>query len=118
MNTTGKLDSTAAASGGILSRERIIAKKGFNRWLVPPAALAIHLCIGMAYGSSVFWLPLSRAVGTATGTKVPSCAGAATTFRALLFVQHWWQVFLGNASRFDRPHDGIFCLLLPRHILL
>jgi hypothetical protein len=80
MNTTGKLDSTAAASGGILSRERIIAKKGFSRWLVPPAALAIHLCIGMAYGFSVFWLPLSRAVGTATGTKVPSCAGAATTF--------------------------------------
>ena len=36
---------------------------GFNRWLVPPAALAIHLCIGMAYGFSVFWLPLSRALG-------------------------------------------------------
>ena len=33
---------------------------GFNRWLVPPAALAIHLCIGMAYGFSVFWLPLSQ----------------------------------------------------------
>ncbi len=29
----------------------------------PPAALAIHLCIGMAYGFSVFWLPLSRAIG-------------------------------------------------------
>jgi hypothetical protein len=28
----------------------------------------------------LFWLPLSRAVGTATGTKVPACAGAATTF--------------------------------------
>lgn len=39
---------------GILDRERIIAKPGFNRWLVPPAALAIHLCIGMAYGFSVF----------------------------------------------------------------
>ncbi|HYM42821.1 MAG TPA: OFA family MFS transporter, partial [Steroidobacteraceae bacterium] len=34
----------------------------FNRWLVPPAALAIHLCIGMAYGFSVYWLPLSRAI--------------------------------------------------------
>ena len=45
-----------------LSRERIVAKPGFNRWLVPPAALAIHLCIGMAYGFSVFWLPLSRAL--------------------------------------------------------
>ncbi|WQG59224.1 OFA family MFS transporter [Pseudomonas sp. RTB3] len=46
-----------------LSKERIIAKPGFNRWLVPPAALAIHLCIGMAYGFSVFWLPLSKALG-------------------------------------------------------
>lgn len=51
------------ADVGILDRERIIAKPGFNRWLVPPAALAIHLCIGMAYGFSVFWLPLSRALG-------------------------------------------------------
>ena len=48
---------------GILSKERIIAAPGFNRWLVPPAALAIHLCIGMAYGFSVFWLPLSKALG-------------------------------------------------------
>ena len=62
MNTTVNLDRAAAASDGILSRERIIAKAGFNRWLVPPAALAIHLCIGMAYGFSVFWLPLSRSV--------------------------------------------------------
>jgi len=51
------------ASTGLLDRERIIAKAGFNRWLVPPAALCIHLCIGMAYGFSVFWLPLSRALG-------------------------------------------------------
>jgi len=48
---------------GLLSKERIIARPGFNRWLVPPAALAIHLCIGMAYGFSVFWLPLSMAIG-------------------------------------------------------
>lgn len=46
-----------------LGRDRIIAGPSFNRWLIPPAALAIHLCIGMAYGFSVFWLPLSRAVG-------------------------------------------------------
>jgi MFS family permease len=51
------------ASPGFLSKERIIAQPGFNRWLVPPAALAIHLCIGMAYGFSVFWLPLSKAIG-------------------------------------------------------
>ena len=64
--TTGGLSEP-----GILDRERIIAKPGFNRWLVPPAALAIHLCIGMAYGFSVFWLPLSRALGAETPA---SCA--------------------------------------------
>ncbi len=53
----------SGGSAGILDRERIIATAGFNRWLVPPAALCIHLCIGMAYGFSVFWLPLSRAIG-------------------------------------------------------
>lgn len=54
---------TFTGSVGILDKERIVAQPGFNRWLVPPAALGIHLCIGMAYGFSVFWLPLSRAIG-------------------------------------------------------
>ena len=48
---------------GFLDKELTVAGPGFNRWLLPPAALAIHLCIGMAYGFSVFWLPLSKAVG-------------------------------------------------------
>ncbi|MDE2475930.1 MAG: MFS transporter, partial [Alphaproteobacteria bacterium] len=51
------------APAGLLDRSRIIARPGFNRWLVPPAALAIHLCIGVAYGFSVFWLPLSKMLG-------------------------------------------------------
>ena len=50
---------------GWLDRARTVAGPGYNRWLVPPCALAIHLCIGMAYGFSVFWLPLSRAIGIA-----------------------------------------------------
>jgi MFS family permease len=56
---------------GILDREQIIAAAGFNRWLVPPAALCIHLCIGMAYGFSVFWLPLSRALGITAPKACP-----------------------------------------------
>jgi MFS family permease len=59
------------AHGGLLDRERTIAKAGFNRWLVPPAALCIHLCIGMAYGFSVFWLPLSRALGLTQSNSCP-----------------------------------------------
>lgn len=62
MESISKIETVAAAKASILSRERIIARPGFNRWLVPPAALAIHLCIGMAYGFSVFWLPLSQAL--------------------------------------------------------
>ncbi len=46
-----------------LSRSRTVAGPGFNRWLVPPAALCIHLCIGQAYAFSVFNLPLTRLLG-------------------------------------------------------
>jgi MFS family permease len=52
--------SSRARAPGFLDRERTIAGPRFSRWLVPPAALAIHLCIGMAYGFSVFWLPMSK----------------------------------------------------------
>lgn len=45
------------------TKEFIEAKPGFNRWLVPPAALAIHLCIGQAYAFSVFRLPMTRLLG-------------------------------------------------------
>jgi len=46
-----------------LKRESTIAKAGYNRWLVPPAALAIHLCIGQIYAYSVFNGPLTRLIG-------------------------------------------------------
>src|SRR5487761_1248683 len=55
----------ATNSYGLLAKERTIAQAGFNRWLVPPAALAIHLSIGMAYGFSVFWLPMTHLVPNA-----------------------------------------------------
>src|ERR1700760_1274531 len=55
--------TTTGVASGIFDREHTVAKPGFNRWLVPPAALCIHLCIGMSYGLSVFWLPLSRSIG-------------------------------------------------------
>ena len=41
----------------VLSRSAIVAPKNFNRWLIPPAALAIHLCIGQVYAFSVFKIP-------------------------------------------------------------
>ncbi len=67
-------------SSGVLDRERIIATGGFNRWMVPPAALAIHLCIGMAYGFSVFWKPLQGALAGADGKPLAECSAGAVTF--------------------------------------
>ncbi|MBC7796111.1 MAG: OFA family MFS transporter [Pyrinomonadaceae bacterium] len=44
-------------------RENTVAPAGYSRWLVPPAALAVHLCIGQAYALSVFNLPMSKLIG-------------------------------------------------------
>ncbi|WP_426162835.1 OFA family MFS transporter [Sandarakinorhabdus sp. DWP1-3-1] len=65
-----------------------VAPPGFNRWLVPPCALAIHLCIGMAYGFSVFWLPLARAIGISDPVV---CAGM-TLADALTTTSCDWRV--------------------------
>src|SRR3984893_8244946 len=74
---------------GLLDRERIIARPGFNRWLVPPAALAIHLCIGMAYGFSVFWIPLSRAIGI---SKSVACPVDISLVQALFVANCDWKI--------------------------
>ncbi|WP_374586780.1 OFA family MFS transporter [Ideonella dechloratans] len=73
----------------MLSKERIIAAPGFNRWLVPPAALAIHLCIGMAYGFSVFWLPLSKALGIKEALK---CGPEVGFFQQLFTTSCDWPI--------------------------
>ena len=72
-----------------LDKERTIAGPGFNRWLVPPAALAIHLCIGMAYGFSVFWLPLSKALGIKESVK---CGPDIGFFAELFTTQCDWRI--------------------------
>jgi MFS family permease len=75
MSTVMNGSEPVPASGGWLSKERTIAAPGYNRWLLPPAALAIHLCIGMAYGFSVFWLPLSKAIGVKASLVCPKDVG-------------------------------------------
>ena len=47
----------------ILDRSNSVAEPEYNRWLVPPAALSIHLAIGQAYAFSVFNLPLTKLIG-------------------------------------------------------
>jgi MFS family permease len=51
------------ASVAILDKERVIAPTGYSRWLIPPAALCVHLCIGQAYAFSVFNLPMTKLIG-------------------------------------------------------
>ena len=92
---------------GLFDKQRYIARPGFNRWLVPPCALAIHLCIGMAYGFSVFWLPLHKAIGI---TKPIDCPKDVGFFETLTTTSCDWKistlgwmftlffVFLGTAS--------------------
>jgi MFS family permease len=65
LSTYGSTAGMPVAGGSVLDRERTIAGPRFNRWLVPPAALAIHLCIGMSYGFSVFWLPMTKLIPNA-----------------------------------------------------
>lgn len=74
---------------GILDARRIIAPPLYNCWLVIPAALAIHLSIGMAYGFSVFWLPLTRAVGVSHLVPAPQ---HATFFDRVFSSSHDWSV--------------------------
>jgi MFS family permease len=88
MTTISSAGTVPGNGAGILDREHTIAKAGFNRWMVPPAALCIHLCIGMAYGFSVFWLPLSRAVGL----TAPKACPDISLFQELFTTTCDWKV--------------------------
>jgi MFS family permease len=88
MTVAGAVTDSPGSQIGLLDRRRIIARSDFNRWLVPPAALAIHLCIGMAYGFSVFWLPLSKALGH---DKSIGCPGM-TLGQALFTTSCDWRI--------------------------
>jgi MFS family permease len=63
MSSTTRPSHHGVASPGLLHRDRTIAGPGFSRWMVPPAALCVHLCIGQAYAFSVFNLPMTKLIG-------------------------------------------------------
>jgi MFS family permease len=62
MSTTSG-PASGAASPPFFSKQATVAQPGFSRWMVPPAALAVHLCIGQAYAFSVFNGPLTKVIG-------------------------------------------------------
>jgi MFS family permease len=51
-----------------LDRQHTVAPPGYSRWLIPPAALCVHLCIGQAYAFSVFNLPMTKLLGITQST--------------------------------------------------
>ncbi len=57
------ISSSGGAVRGLFHRDRTLADPGFSRWMVPPAALCVHLCIGQAYAFSVFNLPMTKLIG-------------------------------------------------------
>jgi len=52
----------------LLSKDRTIAPPSYSRWMIPPAALCVHLCIGQAYAFSVFNLPMTKLLGITQST--------------------------------------------------
>jgi MFS family permease len=115
------LAESGASKRGLLDKERTIAPPGFSRWLIPPAALAIHLSIGMAYGFSVFWLPMSKLVPggamcgggfwgelTATGCNwsTPAVTHIFETFIAMLGVSA--AIFGGWVERVGPRKSGVY----------
>ena len=106
-STSVRPEIASTTSAGFFDRRRIIARPGFNRWFVPPAALAIHLCIGTAYGFSVFLQPLSRVLGVTAPVR---CASRMGLWGALFTTDCDWRisdlgwiytlffVFLGTAA--------------------
>lgn len=79
---------------GLLSKERIVAKPGFNRWLVPPASIGIHLCIGSVYAWSIYNPALTKVYGVVT------TASGDWSLKDVVWVFTVAIVFLGLAAAF------------------
>ena len=77
---------------GFLKKDRIVAKPGFNRWLVPPASIAIHLCIGSVYAWSIFNPPLVKQLG------VVASSADDWTLSSVVWIFSTAIVFLGLAA--------------------
>jgi MFS family permease len=76
-----------------LDKSKAVAPPGYNRWLVPPAALAIHLSIGQVYSFSVFTIPMSKVIVTGTGGT-----GRDWTLEQLAWIFSIAIVFLGISA--------------------
>ena len=88
--------SSQSAGGALafLKKENIVAEPGYNRWKVPPASIAIHMCIGSVYAWSLFNSPLTRELGVATSSADD------WTLSSVVWIFSTAIVFLGLAAAF------------------
>jgi len=86
---------------GVLDAERIVAEPGYSRWLIPPAALAIHLSIGQVYAFSVFKRPLQVHFGT-------SLTAIAWVFSIAIVMLGLSAAFLGTWVERNGPRKAMF----------
>ncbi|MEH6442817.1 MAG: OFA family MFS transporter [Oceanospirillaceae bacterium] len=84
--------SKPAGAFGFLKKERIVADSDFNRWLVPPASIAIHLCIGSVYAWSIFNPALIKQIG------VVASAADDWSLSSVVWIFSTAIVFLGLAA--------------------
>ncbi|PHS32668.1 MAG: MFS transporter [Methylophaga sp.] len=78
----------------LFSKQRIVAKEGFNRWLIAPVALGIHLCIGSVYAWSLFNPALIARIGVVTS------AADDWTLKSVVWIFTVAIVFLGLSAAF------------------
>src|ERR1700727_512867 len=97
------------ATLSILDRSHTIAKPGFNRWMVPLAALCIHLCIGEAYAFSVFNLPMTKLIGiTASAPDDWSIPELGWIFSIAIFCLGFSAAILGRWVEEGGPRRAMF----------
>src|SRR5271156_3436199 len=93
----------------IFDREHSVAGPGYNRWLVPPAALAIHLCIGQVYGFSVFKLPMTKLLGiTKSAPDDWTQSQLAAIFSIAIFVLGFSAAIFGKWVEKHGPRQSMF----------
>jgi MFS family permease len=77
-----------------LKKEQIVAPEGYNRWKVPPASIAIHLCIGSVYAWSIFNPALTKEFG------VVASASGDWSLSSVVWIFSTAIVFLGLSAAF------------------
>ena len=85
-------ETTPSSIFSLLLKDKIVAPPGFNRWRVPPASIAIHLCIGSVYAWSIFNPPLMKELGVAASSS------GDWTLSSVVWIFSVAIVFLGLAA--------------------